>query len=376
MTQKQIKTYQNLLINEYRNLLGKKNLIAGYPENQRFNYKFVDKFFRLSINNVGDSFQPSNYPLNTLKFEADVIKYFSQLYNKKKDYWGYITSGGTESNLFAIHLARTKFQNGIVLYSSHSHYSIMKAIAVTRSQNSLISVQENGEIDYFDFERNVIRYRKSPLIIVLNIGTTITGAIDRLENIKLILQKHKIEKYYIHCDAALHGFILPFCEHSLNLSLDKIDSLSISGHKFIGSPIPCGIFLTHFKLKKMIEKNIDYLRASDSTLLGSREGLSSLILWTAIQQKTKQDFHNIVKYCLKLAEYAVQKMVKFGIHAWVNNFSPIVVFPKPNEKIIKKWSIATYQNIAHIITMPHMTKKIIDKLITDIQIDMKKNGFL
>ncbi|WGL58899.1 histidine decarboxylase [Pigmentibacter sp. JX0631] len=372
MTQKVIQPYQNLLINEYSNLLEKKNLISGYPENQKFSYKELNKFFKLSINNVGDSFQDSNYPLNTLKYEAEVVKYFSELYNKKNDYWGYITSGGTEGNLFAIHLARTKFQNGIVLFSSHSHYSIMKAVAVTRSQFSIISAQENGEIDYLDFEKNITKFKKIPIIVVLNIGTTITGAIDKLEIIKNILQKHKIKKYYIHCDAALHGFILPFCENHLNIALDKIDSLSISGHKFIGSPIPCGIFLTHLELKKRIEKSIDYLRASDTTLLGSREGISSLILWVAIQQKSKDDFRKLVKNCLKLAEYAVRKMLKIGIHAWVNKFSPIVVFPRPNDSLIKKWSIAPYKNIAHIITLPHMTKKNIDKIITDMQIDMKK----
>lgn len=363
----------SLLNKEYNEFVKIKNNISGYPENQKFFYKNIKKFLNLSLNNVGDSFSASNYPLNTLNYEAEVISYIADLYNKKSDYWGYITSGGTESNLFAIHLARSKFSKAIVLFSEHSHYSVLKSAKVTRSKYSMVSVLSNGEINYEDFSEKVQAHSKSPLIIVLNLGTTMTGAIDNIKLIKEILIKNNVSKYYIHCDAALHGFLLPFSNIPESICLDEIDSISISGHKFIGSPLPCGIFLTHSHTINIIKKNIDYLKANDCTLLGSREGISALILWNAIKQNTKEEFQKLVDYCYELCEYAVAKMLKVGISAWANRFSPIVVFPRPTDETIKKWSIAPYKNIAHIITMPHMTRKKIDQIISDLVNDMKKN---
>ncbi len=362
-----------LLNNDYKELYKIKNNITGYPENQKFFYKNIKKFLNLSINNIGDSFSHSNYPLNTLNYEAEVISYIADLYNKKTDYWGYITSGGTESNIFAMHLARTKFSKARVLFSEHSHYSILKSVKVTRSKYAMVSVLQNGEINYEDFSEKVKSHSKYPLIIILNIGTTMTGAIDNIKTIKDILKKNKVNDYYIHCDAALHGFLIPFSNMPEEISLDEIDSLSISGHKFIGSPLPCGIFLTHQHTIDIIKKNIDYLKTHDCTLLGSREGISALILWNAIKQNTKEEFQYLVNYCYSLCEYAVNKMLNSGIKAWANKYSPIVIFPKPTDETIKKWSIAPYKDIAHIVTMPHMTKKKIDQIITDLVNDMKKN---
>ena len=43
-----------------------------------------------------------------------------------------------------------------------------------------------------------------------------------------------------------------------------------------------------------------------------------------------------------------------------------VVFPKPSDKTIKEWQIAPYRDIAHIITMPHVSRELVDELIDEI----------
>lgn len=363
-----------ILNNDFNKLTKIKSNIAGYPENQKFNYNGILKFMKLSLNNIGDSFSESNYPLNTLKYEAEVIDYMANLYHKYSDYWGYITSGGTEGNLFAIHLALCKYPDAQLLFSEHSHYSVIKSARITRSRYVAVASQKNGEIDYTDFETKIKAFSNKPLIIILNLGTTMTGAIDNIKKIKKIIADHSIKEYYLHCDAALHGFFLPFTEIADCLLLDDIDSISISGHKFIGSPLPCGIFLTHSKLFENNKENIEYIKSYDCTLLGSRNGIAALILWSAIRQKSKAQFKNLTQNCLLLTEYAVNKMLEYGIPAWANPYSPVVVFPRPSEETIKKWSIAPYQDMAHIITLPHLTKKKIDCIIIDIISDLKKNN--
>ena len=255
--------YNLILDKKYKKLITLKNNIMGYPENQNFSYANLNKFYDLSLNNVGDSFIPSNYPLNSHEFEADVIRYIANLYNKYQNYWGYITNGGTEGNLVALHVARKMYPEGIVYYSEQSHYSILKAIEVTRSNSICIPVLKNGEINYELFAHRISENKNLPAIIMLNLGTTMTGAIDDIEKIKYVLHHYKIKKHYLHCDAALHGLILPFCSLNKPIILDDFHSISISGHKFIGSPLPCGVFVTHQKYINRIKRNVDYIKSSD-----------------------------------------------------------------------------------------------------------------
>ena len=40
-----------------------------------------------------------------------------------------------------------------------------------------------------------------------------------------------------------------------------IDSIAISGHKFLGCPMPCGVMLTRKKLMTPLLKPIEYLNS-------------------------------------------------------------------------------------------------------------------
>ena len=56
---------------------------------------------------------------------------------------------------------------------------------------------------------------------------------------------------------------------------------------------------------------------------------------------------------------------RHGIAAWRHRNSVTVVFPRPAPEVFKKWQIAPEGQIAHIITMPHVTREQIDELIAD-----------
>ncbi|APJ04803.1 histidine decarboxylase [Silvanigrella aquatica] len=358
--------YESILSDKYKELQKNSKYMIGYPVNEKFNYSILNKFFELSLNNAGDPFNNSNYKLNTHEFESEVVSFIANLYYKNENFWGYITNGGTEGNLFGLHVGRLCYPDGIVYYSEHSHYSIPKAVSITRSQFESIPVLENGELNYNILEEKIHSHSKKPVIIMANLGTTMTGAIDNLEKIKCILERNRVSKYYIHCDAAFHGLILPFCEMDKPIKLDEIHSISISGHKFIGSPIPCGVFLTHQSIMNDIKNFIEYIKSSDSTLTGSRNAITPLILWCAIQQHSHLKLKHIVEESLEKAKYTRDKMVNNGINAWINQYSPIVVFPRPKDDVIKKWTLAPYNEIAHMITLPHVSYKVIDNFIEDL----------
>ncbi|MCF6801610.1 aminotransferase class I/II-fold pyridoxal phosphate-dependent enzyme [Thiotrichales bacterium 19S3-11] len=156
----------------------------------------------MPINNCGDPFSGSNYKLNTHEFEQNVIMFFAKLYHLHSNYWGYVTNGGTEGNLCAINIAKNIYKDGIIYYSTSSHYSVPKAINMTRSQSIMINSDASGEIDYNHLLNQLTKNQSKPAIIICNIGTTVTGAIDNLDTIKSILKKASISQsvlYSLRC---------------------------------------------------------------------------------------------------------------------------------------------------------------------------------
>jgi histidine decarboxylase len=328
----------------------------GYPENLNIQYnELLNEFglFSTCINNVGDPFTESTYKIDSREFEKEVISFFSELY-KLEDYWGYVTSCGTEGNLAGIRLGREIYPDGIFYYSKESHYSIAKASKFFRLEEIIIESQENGEIDYRDFESKLDPSK--PVIINANIGTTMKGAIDDIDKLEEILFNKGITKYYIHCDMALTGMMLPYLVDAPTISFEKnIGSISISGHKFIGSPFPSGIFITPKNLAEKTESYVEYLDTLDNTIMGSRSGLAPIFLWYAIQEKGHDGFKDEVNKCMLNAQYLYNKLQDINYPSWINKFSNIVYFKKPSDEIIQEWQLAKNEDIAHIVTMQHVT---------------------
>ncbi len=192
------------------------------------------------------------------------------------------------------------------------------------------------------------------------------GAVDNLDRIRQILDELAIPRRYIHADAALSGMILPFVDDPQPFGFDRgIDSAAISGHKMIGSPIPCGVVVTRRKYTAQIGRAIEYIGALDTTLLGSRNAFTPVIMWYSLAQKGRHGFRRMVADVLANAEYAVQQFNAQGIPAWRAKNSATVVFPRPAPHVLFQWQLAPLDEFAHLITMPHVTREMIDEVIRD-----------
>lgn len=362
------------LDNFLRKMQSEADHFLGYPCTREFDYSPLYPFLSLPLNNVGDPFTESRYHLNTHDYEREVISFFTELLQAKDDeIWGYVTNGGTEGNMYGIYLAREIFPDGLVCYSEATHYSVPKILRMVHARNIMIKSLSNGEIDYQDLAETISINRDVPPIIFANIGTTMTGAVDNLDKVKHILNDLAIKQYYIHCDAALGGMILPFVDNSQAFDFSAgIDSISISGHKMIGSPIPCGLALAKKTHVERIARAVEYVGSFDTTVSGSRNAITPLFLWYAINSKGKKGFKTICKHCIKIADYAISRFDDIGIKAWRNSNSITVVFPRQSEDVLAKWQIATEKDIAHIITMPHVKASHIDRLINDMSLDINR----
>jgi histidine decarboxylase len=279
------------ILETYDQLLQRQSSIHfGYPYNLMYNHEEIYRFMRYSINNLGDPFVPSNYGVHSRQFECAVIDFFSHLFKAEPDeLWGYVTTCGTEGNLHGILLARECHPDGILYASRESHYSVFKAARYYRMDCISIPTLPMGEIDYEALAKDLEKNRDKPAIINVNIGTTVKGAVDNLDRILNTLEELKIprDRYHIHCDGALFAMMMPFLDNAPEISFRKnIDSITVSGHKMLGCPMPCGIALSRKEHVQKVEQRIDYLNSVDTTIMGSRNGQSALYMWYSLRKKS------------------------------------------------------------------------------------------
>ena len=365
MTGQSIEARLDALKNKLDSAIGKS---MGYPGTFDYDYRELYPFLSYSLNNVGDPFSTATYQLQTHDFEREVLGYFAEMARAPKDeWWGYVTNGGTEGNLYGLYLARELHPNCIVYFSQDSHYSVAKNLNFLGMRSIMIRALPSGEIDYDDLEETIKIRRDATPVVFANIGTTMKEGRDDLDKINRIFQKLALEKHYIHSDAALCGGYAAFLEpHQAWDFADGADSISISGHKFIGSPIPCGIVLAHKANVDRIAHAIAYIGGRDTTISGSRNGFTPLLLWYALRKLGKSGLKKRLDSCLDMASYAERSFKDAGIIAWRNPNALTVVFTRPAENIINKWQLATQGDSSHIICMPHISKQQVDRLISDI----------
>jgi histidine decarboxylase len=343
-----------------------KNYI-GYPAATDFDYTEVYPFLQYSLNNVGDPYI-SSHDMHTKGFEQEIIKFFAELFTApQNNHWGYVTNGGSEGNLYALYLARELFPNGMVYYSEATHYSVQKNLHLLGMDSIVIRCQPNGEMDYDDLKETIQLHRHRPVIILANIGTTMTEAKDHVPTIKTILKTYAIKSSYIHCDAALSGIYLALLNKGEFDFSCGADSIAISGHKFIGSPITCGLVLVKKSYKDRIGRSVSYIGTLDTTVTGSRNGITPLFLWYAIQTLGKEGLLSRALEALDLAAYVEEQLNKIGIRAWRNSHALTVVFPKPSQAICSKWQLASENDQSHLICMPGISKQQMDAFVDDLK---------
>jgi histidine decarboxylase len=115
-----------------------------------------------------------------------------------------------------------------------------------------------------------------------------------------------------------------------------------------------------------VARSVEYVGCMDTTIAGSRNALSPLILWSAIQRRGESGMRQRVADAIAMADYAIECFRAVGVPAWRHPNSVTVVMPRPSNEVIARWQIAPSQKIAHIITMPHVTRAMVNAVVADV----------
>ena len=145
-----------------------------------------------------------------------------------------------------------------------------------------------------------------------------------------------------------------------------IGSVSVSGHKFVGAPVPCGVVITRFKYVMALSTDVEYLNSRDATIMGSRNGHAPIYLWYTLTRKGYEGMRRDVEMCMRNAETLKQMLETAGIKSMLNQLSNTVVFERPKEEtFVRKWQLACEGDIAHVVVMPNVGIAKLEEFVQD-----------
>lgn len=319
----------------------------------------------------------------------------------------------------------------VLIYSEATHYSVKKIgevlqiddfnklgkkkypgqCPITRDgkwTNEPAPINADGSIDLEALKKLVDFFaeKKHPILINFNYGTTWTGAYDNVgEAIKIlvpILKKHGMYErevvwkdedgkehksirngFWFHVDGALGAGYVPFLKLGENPEQpsifpefdfkQEIHSIAMSGHKWAGAPWPCGIYMT--KNKFLISNDVpSYVGSMDSTLAGSRNSFSAMIMWDYLSKTSYAKQSREIQTALALVERVYNQLSQIYKPGEVKKVpgSVMIRFPKPNIEIVKKYALSSKGNEAHILMMRTVDEKQISALLKDLRKSLNK----
>ncbi|MEV6523207.1 histidine decarboxylase [Longispora sp. NPDC051575] len=354
----------------------------GFPCATDIDFSPLTPLFLVALNNLGDPAADPVWPHHTMRWEREVVNWMATLFRADPvDQWGYVTTGGTEGTMQALRMARELHPNGILYYSTAAHYSVPKIAHALRIPSIVVEADHTGQMHYGRLRALARRNAHSPAIVVATCGTTMTEAVDDIERVHAALTAAGITSRYVHVDAALSGVPMallgederPVC---LDMSLGLTDSISISGHKFLGLPMPCGVLIARRSMAEPLVRPVAYTQTTDTTLLGSRSGHTAMALWWVTRRYGRDGLHRRAENARANATYLLEQLVAHGHTAWRNPHSMTVVLRRPPQPVVRKWALAVHGDWSHAITMPGVTRDMIDNFVHDLTIATRTSAYL
>lgn len=352
------------------------NLNADSPLTARLRAEEAEMYYS---NNCGDPYESGNVSMDGKEFEREILKLFYRKFGVDAEQgWGYVTSGGTESNLWGIRNGFLRYPNGRLYFSEAAHYSVEKA--VTNGEKAIYpyamipaSRGKTEKVDRMQLLDTVTQNYKQhgePAILLLTWGTTKLGSLDDIAEITSGLKREGIP-YYLHVDAAFYGGVpvnqieAPVCP-----TLDALgaDSVSVSFHKFFGVPTINSIVIAKDKVSG---KDVSYLGTRDTTVSGSR----TFPTFSAYQRIREILERSPADYYIRNVRIFEGLLLDAGLFFFRDGDANIFVIPRPSEKILLKYQLPVFEDengqntLAHIIVNPFHRHEDFIQIVEDLKAD-------
>ena len=238
---------------------------------------------------------------------------------------GTFTSGGTISNLTALAAARERALPGSrkrgvagarpTLYASlEAHYSVERAaelLGFGAESLRAVPIDRAHRLVPTELDKAIARdlaAGATPVAVVANAGTTLTGAVDPLGQIADVCAAHGV---WLHVDGAYGVPAASTRSHGhLFSGLERADSVALDAHKWLYLPKACSVVLVRdasalttafaHEVAYMQHGDEEELHAVDQTLEYSRP-FRALKLWLAFRVHGARAFREAIEANLEQA---------------------------------------------------------------------------
>jgi glutamate/tyrosine decarboxylase-like PLP-dependent enzyme len=268
------------------------------------------------------------------KIEAETVRWIGErIWGRggnpdKPSFDGTFTSGGNEANFSALAMAlATKFPDSVedgfagtnahpVLYSSaESHHSLDKSaglLGIGRKALRRVPTNTRLQLDPAALDHQIkadLAAGFMPFAVVGTAGTTNSGAIDDLNALADICERHGL---WFHVDGA-YGAAAAFSDshHELVAGIERADSVTIDPHKWLAMPFAAGVVLTRnsHMLQTTFGVSTPYMpKIAGATIIDNfkvsaqwSRRMNSLKLWLTLRVHGRQAYEELIDQQLKLA---------------------------------------------------------------------------
>ncbi|RMZ60156.1 decarboxylase [Chryseobacterium nematophagum] len=238
------------------------------------------------ISSINSSLDTWDQSAGGTLMEQKLIEWTCKEIGFSKESDGIFTSGGSQSNLMGMLLARDHYsikhfnhnikKNGLPIHahrfrifvSEAAHFSIQKSASILGlGEQAVVKIKTDrsfrmNSILLEDAIKKEIEEGNIPIAIVGTAGTTDFGNIDPLHNISVIAKKYDL---WFHVDAA-YGCALLLTENHRHLihGIEEADSVTVDYHKSFFQPVSSSGFLVKDKnYFTLITHYADYLNPKD-----------------------------------------------------------------------------------------------------------------
>lgn len=327
------------------------------------------------------------YP-GTCSLEEHVKSYLSDLLALPHNGTVHMTSGGTESNITALWMARNLFGYRTVYLPESAHFSLRKAADLLALRARSIPLDENYRADTSVLEELTA---SEPGIIVGTAGTTELGQIDPIETMSHISVS---SGSFLHVDAAFGGLVIPYLQRAelldrnikFSFDLEGVETLTCDPHKMLMSTTPLGSLL--MKSAAYLESvgfSSPYLSTPRSYgLLGTRSSGAVAAASASIKILGHKGMQSALEKCMSVTSYFHKRCKEEGLELAIDPIMNIASVRMPDPKPVYSklsrmgWStsITTHPPGLRLVFMPHVTHSIIDEFIPDLLSVLEEEGIL
>jgi len=310
--------------------------------------------------NLGD---PGLFP-GTASLERLLVERLGALFHLPSP-CGYATSGGTESNIQALRMARqlAALEKPNVVLPESSHFSFKKACDILCLEMRTVPLDSEFRMDP-QAAREMIDRNTCCLVGIA--GTTEYGMADPIEELAKIAVDLGL---FFHVDAAFGGMVLPFLKNPpvFDFSLPGVRSLAVDPHKMGMSTIPAGVLLVR-DTESLCSLSVDtpYLTVKQEfTLSGTRPGASAVGALAVLEYLGMEGMRDIVAGCMKNMQRLIDGMETYGITRAVTPDVNVATFTPV--KVPPPWKVSwTRKGHLRLVCMPHVHAGVVESFLKDI----------